>query len=103
MIKPLYLTRSTSASAAASQEAVGRKLKSLSAAQQVLCVTHQPQIASLADRHFVVEKSVSGKRTSISVRELSKPEQVEEIARMLAGETISDTAREHAREMLAGK
>ena len=84
-------------------EAVGRKLKSLSAAQQVLCVTHQPQIASLADRHFVVEKSVSGKRTSISVRELSKAEQVEEIARMLAGEKISDTAREHAREMLAGK
>lgn len=84
-------------------EAVGRKLKSLSAAQQVLCVTHQPQIASLADRHFVVEKSASGKRTSISVRELNKPEQVEEIARMLAGERISDTAREHAREMLAGK
>jgi DNA repair protein RecN (Recombination protein N) len=84
-------------------EAVGRKLKSLSVAQQVLCVTHQPQIASLADRHFVVEKSASGKRTSISVRELSKAEQVEEIARMLAGETISDTAREHAREMLAGK
>jgi DNA repair protein RecN (Recombination protein N) len=84
-------------------EAVGRKLKSLSAAQQVLCVTHQPQIASLADRHFVVEKSASGKRTSISVRELNKSEQVEEIARMLAGETISDTAREHAREMLAGK
>jgi ATPase involved in DNA repair len=84
-------------------EAVGRKLKSLSAGQQVLCVTHQPQIASLADQHFVVEKSVSGKRTSIEVRELNKPEQVEEIARMLAGETISDTAREHAREMLAGK
>jgi DNA repair protein RecN (Recombination protein N) len=84
-------------------EAVGRKLKSLSAAQQVLCVTHQPQIASLADRHFVVEKSVSGKRTSISVRELNKPDQIEEIARMLAGEKISDTAREHAREMLAGK
>ena len=84
-------------------EAVGRKLKSLSAAQQVLCVTHQPQIASLADRHFVVEKSVTNKRTSISVRELNKPEQVEEIARMLAGEKISDTAREHAREMLAGK
>jgi DNA repair protein RecN (Recombination protein N) len=84
-------------------EAVGRKLKSLSTTQQVLCVTHQPQIASLADRHFVVEKTVAGKRTSISVRELSKTEQIEEIARMLAGEKVSETAREHAREMLAGK
>jgi DNA repair protein RecN (Recombination protein N) len=84
-------------------ESVGRKLKSLAASQQVLCVTHQPQIASLADRHFVVEKSITGKRTTISVRELGKKERVEEIARMLAGEKVSDTAREHAREMLAGK
>jgi DNA repair protein RecN (Recombination protein N) len=84
-------------------EAVGRKLKSLSATQQVLCVTHQPQIASLADRHFVVEKSIVGKRTSIGVRELNGAERVNEIARMLAGETVSETAREHAREMLAGK
>jgi len=84
-------------------EVVGRKLRSLAGSQQVLCVTHQPQIASLADRHFAVEKSVSGKRTSIKVRELSKTERVDEIARMLAGETVSETAREHAREMLAGK
>ena len=83
-------------------EAVGRKLKTLAASQQVLCVTHQPQIASLADKHFVVEKTALGRRTSIGVRQLTKPEQVEEIARMLAGEKVSDTAREHAREMLAG-
>jgi DNA repair protein RecN (Recombination protein N) len=84
-------------------EAVGRKLKSLASSQQVLCVTHQPQIASLADRHFVVEKSVNGERTVIEVRELEPTEQVDEIARMLAGEKVTDTAREHAREMLAGK
>jgi len=83
-------------------EAVGLKLKSLAASQQVLCVTHQPQIASLADRHFVVEKSTMGKRTTIAVRELNTAEKIEEIARMLAGETVSETAREHAREMLAG-
>ena len=82
-------------------EAVGRKLKSLSESQQVLCVTHQPQIASLADKHFVVEKSVQSKRTTINIRELDKTQRVEEIARMLAGEKVSDTAREHAREMLA--
>ena len=84
-------------------EAVGRKLKSLAASQQVLCVTHQPQIASLADKHFIVEKSVQGKRTTINVRELDDSQRVDEIARMLAGENVSETAIEHAREMLAGK
>lgn len=83
-------------------EAVGLKLKQLARTQQVLCVTHQPQIASLADKHFVVEKTVAKNKTSIIARELSKTERVEEIARMLAGEKISETAREHAREMLAG-
>lgn len=82
-------------------EAVGLKLKALSKTQQVLCVTHQPQIASLADRHFVVEKSTVKNKTSITARELDKIERVEEIARMLAGEKISETAREHARELLA--
>jgi DNA repair protein RecN (Recombination protein N) len=82
-------------------EAVGLKLKQLSQSQQVLCVTHQPQIASLADRHFVVDKVTAGGRTSINVRELNQTERVEEIARMLAGETVSEIAREHARELLA--
>lgn len=84
-------------------EAVGRKLKNLSVSQQVLCVTHQPQIASLADKHFVVEKNISGQKTSIGLRQLTAAEQVEEIARMLAGEHITEAARENARSMLAGK
>lgn len=83
-------------------EAVGLKLKKLAKTQQVLCVTHQPQIASLADRHFVVEKTIAKNKTLIAVRSLGPAERIEEIARMLAGEKISDTAREHAREMLAG-
>lgn len=82
-------------------EAVGRKLRSLSASAQVLCVTHHPQIASLADRHFVVEKEVKGGRTSIGVRILSPEQRIEEIARMLAGESITDEARENAKAMLA--
>jgi len=82
-------------------EAVGRKLKDLSATQQVLCVTHQPQIASLADRHFTVEKQITGGRTLVNARELSEAEQVEEIARMLAGSEITEAARENARSMLA--
>jgi DNA repair protein RecN (Recombination protein N) len=82
-------------------EAVGLKLKELARTQQVLCVTHQPQVASLADQHFLVEKESVGKKTVVGVRELSENEQVEEIARMLAGEKITETARIHAREMLA--
>jgi DNA repair protein RecN (Recombination protein N) len=84
-------------------EAVGRKLKDLAATQQVLCVTHQPQIAALADSHFIVEKEISGGRTLIKALELQPSEQLEEIARMLAGEQITDAARENARSMLAGR
>lgn len=84
-------------------EAVGRKLKDLAATQQVLCVTHQPQIASLADRHFTVEKTIAAGRTAVTARELSDAEQIEEIARMLAGERVTDAARDNARSMLAAR
>ena len=82
-------------------EAVGARLKQLAAEQQVLCVTHQPQIASQADRHFFVEKKFKSGKASVVIRELGASERVEEIARMLAGETITDAARENARTMLA--
>jgi len=78
-------------------EAVGRRLKQLSARQQVMCVTHQPQIASLADRHFLVEKSTAARKTSVGIRELDAAGRVEEIARMLAGEKITEQAREMPR------
>ncbi len=82
-------------------EAVGLKLKALSAGQQVLCVTHQPQVASKADKHFAIEKQMKKDRTSIAVRELASGERIEEIARMLAGEKITEAARENARELIA--
>ena len=82
-------------------EAVGLKLKQLSKTQQVLCVTHQPQVASLADHHYLVEKATVGNKTKVGVRELLENEQVEEIARMLTGKEITETARQHAREMLS--
>jgi DNA repair protein RecN (Recombination protein N) len=82
-------------------EAVGLRLKDLSRAQQVLCVTHQPQIASLADKHFVVSKEVKASRTRVNISELPHDQRVEEIARMLAGERVTAAARENAREMLA--
>lgn len=81
-------------------EAVGVKLKQLARDQQVLCVTHQPQVASLADHHFVVEKSMGRTRTTVGIRELCDKERVEEIARMLAGEKITESARKHAAEMI---
>jgi DNA repair protein RecN (Recombination protein N) len=82
-------------------EAVGSKLKELALTQQVLCVTHQPQVASQADSHFVVEKSLVKNRAVIAVRRLSESERIEEIARMLAGETITKAARDNARELIA--
>jgi DNA repair protein RecN (Recombination protein N) len=83
-------------------EAVGIKLNELGKTRQVLCVTHQPQVASKADTHLVVEKSMSAESTSITVRTLSDAERIEEVARMLAGEMITNAARENARELLAG-
>ncbi len=76
-------------------------MKELAKTQQVLCVTHQPQIASLADQHFLVEKETVKNRTEIRVKELDENEKVEEIARMLTGAKITETARQHAKEMLA--
>ncbi|MEP6703874.1 MAG: DNA repair protein RecN, partial [Acidobacteriota bacterium] len=81
-------------------EAVGLKLKQLARSQQVLCVTHQPQVAALADRHFVVDKNMGRDKTTIGIRELTEDERVQEIARMLAGEKITESARTHAAEMI---
>lgn len=81
-------------------EAVGRKLKMLSDNHQVLCVTHQPQIASLADNHYLVQKEMTEGKTKVSLFKLDKRSRVEEIARMLTGERITDTARKHAKELL---
>ncbi len=84
-------------------EAVGLKLKELANTQQVLCVTHQPQVAALANHHFAVEKESQKNRTFIKVRELNGNEKIEEIARMLTGAQITETARQHAKEMLGAK
>jgi DNA repair protein RecN (Recombination protein N) len=81
-------------------EAVGIKLKKLSQTNQVLCVTHQPQIARFADNHLVVQKEALGGRTSVSINKLDRAGRVEEIARMLTGAEITDSARRHARELL---
>ncbi len=80
--------------------AVGRKLQTLAAAHQTIVITHLPQIASLADQHFSVRKRQGQQQTITEVVLLDATARAEEIAYLLAGETISDTARQHAREML---
>jgi DNA repair protein RecN (Recombination protein N) len=81
-------------------EAVGIKLKKLSETNQVLCVTHQPQIARFADCHLLVRKEVISGQTVIGVERLDRRGRIEELARMLTGADITETARRHAREML---
>lgn len=81
-------------------ESIGRRLKRASAEHQVLCITHLPQIAAFADRHYRVEKKARDGRTTTSVVELTEAERVEELARMLAGKRVSESAREHARELI---
>ncbi len=81
-------------------EAVGRRLRDISANNQVLCVTHLPQIAAFARHHFSVSKLAVGSRTETRVKALNEAERVQEISRMLGGETITPTTRRHASEML---
>jgi DNA repair protein RecN (Recombination protein N) len=81
-------------------EAVGIKLRKLSQTNQVLCVTHQPQIARFADSHLAVQKVVVDGRTQVDISKLNRAGRIEELARMLTGAEITDTARRHARELL---
>jgi DNA repair protein RecN (Recombination protein N) len=81
-------------------DVVGRKLRTLGSVFQVLCITHLPQIAAAADTHFQIEKRVSGGRTWTTVRHLDEAGRIQEIARMLGGESITDGVRQTAREMI---
>ncbi len=77
---------------------VGRKLRQLAASRQVVCITHLPQIAAMADRHFRVEKAVEGDRTRTTATQLDDEGRVAELAQMLGGDT--ETSRAHARELV---
>ncbi|MFQ5751333.1 MAG: DNA repair protein RecN, partial [bacterium] len=81
-------------------QAVGRKLKELSDIHQVICITHLPQIASMGEHHFSVEKIEKSGRTETLIRKLSPAERTEAIAKLLAGENISETHLNSARELL---
>ncbi len=83
-------------------EKVGKKLKAISKGQQLICVTHLPQVARFADQHFLIEKTPQKSGgVRMSVTELKPEERVKEIARLISGEKISATSLEHARQLLA--
>ncbi|HEY1692417.1 MAG TPA: DNA repair protein RecN [Polyangiaceae bacterium] len=84
-------------------EVIGRSIADVARHRQVICITHLPQIAALADAHFVVDKSEARGRTQTSVRRLAHAERVDEIARMIGGIKVGDAARRAAAELLAGK
>jgi DNA repair protein RecN (Recombination protein N) len=85
----------------ATSEHVGRKLRNVATRQQVLCITHLPQVAVFADQQLRVEKLVTDGRTVTRILELDHDERICEVARMLAGATVTDSALKHAAEMLA--
>jgi DNA repair protein RecN (Recombination protein N) len=82
-------------------DAVGHKLKSLSKGQQVLCVTHLPQIAAFADQHFLIDKREADGRTKTNIRLLDQRASTHEVARMLSGATVTETSLQHAAQMIA--
>jgi DNA repair protein RecN (Recombination protein N) len=81
-------------------EVVGEKLRDVARGRQVLCITHLPQIASFAERHYLVTKETASGRTVSRVRPLDSRERLEEIARMLGGVDITGETRAHAKEVL---
>jgi DNA repair protein RecN (Recombination protein N) len=81
-------------------EAVGRRLKALSDRRQVLCVTHQPQIARFANHHYVVDKTIENGRTLTTIKELEREERIGEMARMIGGSETATSTRDAARWML---
>jgi DNA repair protein RecN (Recombination protein N) len=79
---------------------VGKKLKNLAKNNQVLCITHLPQVAAFADAHYLVSKSVQGSKTISSIKPLTSQERIDEIARMLGGLSINEKSKEHAKVLL---
>ncbi|MFC4558763.1 DNA repair protein RecN [Virgibacillus kekensis] len=81
-------------------QAIAEKIHQISRDSQVLCITHLPQVAAMSDTHKLIEKSEHNNRTSTSVMELSTEQKIDELSRMITGTKLTDTAREHAKELL---
>lgn len=75
-------------------------MKYLSLNKQIILITHQPQIAGYANGHYFVQKEVMNERTLVKIKDLTGESRIKEIARMLAGDRITETSIKHARELL---
>lgn len=84
-------------------QAIADKIHHIAQDSQVLCITHLPQVAAVADYQYFIEKKISNQRTQTTVHQLNEAERIQEIARMLAGPKITPLTIEHAKELLAGK
>lgn len=80
---------------------VSEKMNVLGRSHQIICITHLPQIAAMADSHYLIQKSVQNQTTVSTIRRLSEEESVQELSRMLGGVEITETVKESAREMRA--
>lgn len=81
-------------------EKVGRKLNSIAQGQQVICVTHLPQVAAFGDHHFLIQKSLQNESIQMTVEELNAKDRIREIARLISGEKITKTSMAHAQQLL---
>lgn len=81
-------------------QAIAEKIHQISSESQVLCITHLPQVASMADTHKLIVKMERDDRTATEVSELTSKQQIEELSRMITGTKLTETAKEHAKEML---
>lgn len=79
---------------------VSEKLGTLAKSHQILCITHLPQIAAMADASFKIVKQVVDNKTVTTITDMEQEDVVEELARMLGGENITDAVRENARELI---
>ncbi len=79
---------------------VSEKLGRISRNHQVICITHLPQIAAMADTHFMIAKQVIDNTTVTDIHEMSESQAVDELARMLGSDELTDTVRENARELM---
>ena len=80
---------------------VSEKMNVLGRSHQIICITHLPQIAAMADSHYLIQKSVQNQTTVSTIRRLSEEESIQELSRMLGGVEITETVKESAREMRA--
>ena len=80
---------------------VSEKMNVLGRSHQIICITHLPQIAAMADSHYLIRKSVQNQTTVSTIRRLSEEESIQELSRMLGGVEITETVKESAREMRA--